>query len=491
MSIYPSKSLFNALAKDGSLVPVYKELFLDFENPLSVFSKVKRFDYPFLLESVEGGEKWARFSFIGFSPFAVLTFKDGNFELFFRKGKNIQSGMAKSPLEVIREFIKRYRVKRYEGLPRFLGGAVGYISYDCIRFFEKIKISSKEVLNFPDAVFLFTDRLIVYDNLKHTFLIVVLAQKGDYEESLKEINTIEKVIRNQKFERDEIFLDAPSQKNISSNFTRKKFEDIVRTAKEYIFAGDLIQVVLSQRLSAQHLGDPFRIYRALRVINPSPYMFYLDLKGFQLIGSSPEVLVRVEGREIEVKPIAGTKPRGKTKEEDLKLEEELLKSEKERAEHIMLVDLGRNDVGRVSIPGSVMVPELMVVERYSHVMHIVSSVKGILRDDVDMFSALVSTFPAGTVTGAPKIRAMEVIDELEGERRGIYAGAIGYFDYSGNMDMAIVIRTLIKRGKDVFIQAGAGIVADSEPSSEYEETMSKARALLRAVEMARKRGSFS
>jgi len=485
MGIYPSKSTFDALAKSGGLVPVCKEIFLDFENPLTVFSKVKKFEYPFLLESVEGGEKWGRFSFIGFSPFAVYTFKDGDFKISFRKG--VEKGKANTPLEPVKEFLKRYRVVRYEGLPRFLGGAVGYISYDCVRFFEKLKISSREILNLPDAFFLFTDRFIVYDNLKHTFLIVVLAEKGGYEDALREIENIEKVIRKGKFERNEIYLDATSSLKTSSNFTRKRFEEIVRVAKEYIFAGDVIQVVLSQRLKVQYSGEPFRIYRALRVINPSPYMFYLDLKDFQIIGSSPEILARVEGREIEVKPIAGTRPRGKTKEEDLKLEEELVRSEKERAEHIMLVDLGRNDVGRVSLPGSVKVTALMVVERYSHVMHLVSSVKGILRDDVDMFSAFVSAFPAGTVTGAPKIRAMEIIDELEKEKRGIYAGAIGYFDYSGNMDMAIAIRTLIKKGKDVYIQAGAGIVADSDPSAEYEETLSKARALLRAVEMAGKR----
>jgi len=484
MKIYPSKSEFNALAKKGALVPVYKELFLDFENPLTVFSKVKRFDYPFLLESVEGGEKWARFSFISFSPFAVYTFKDGDFKISFRK--RVEKGKAKNPLEPVKEFLKRYEVQRYEGLPRFLGGAVGYISYDCIRFFEKLKISSKEILNLPDAFFLFTDRFIVYDNLKHTFLIVVLAEKDGYEDALREIEAIEKVIRKGRFEKDEISPDRALPLKTSSNFTRKRFEEIVRTAKEYIFAGDVIQVVLSQRLKTHYSGEPFRIYRALRVINPSPYMFYLDIGNFQIIGSSPEILVRVEEREIEVKPIAGTRPRGKTKEEDLRLEKELVNSEKERAEHIMLVDLGRNDVGRVSFPGSVKVPELMVVERYSHVMHLVSSVKGILRDDIDMFSAFVSAFPAGTVTGAPKIRAMEIIDELEGERRGIYSGAIGYFDYSGNMDMAIAIRTLIKKGKDVFIQAGAGIVADSEPSAEYEETLSKARALLRAIEMAKK-----
>jgi len=485
MAIYPSKRTFNALTKNGGLVPVCKEIFLDFENPLTVFSKVKKFDYPFLLESVEGGEKWGRFSFIGFSPFAVFTFKDGDFKISLRKG--VETGKAKTPLEPVKEFLKRYRVVRYEGLPRFLGGAVGYISYDCIRFFEKLKISSREILNLPDAMFLFTDRLIVYDNLRHTFLIVVLAEKGGYEDALKEIESIEKVIRKDKFERDEIYLDKASPLKTSSNFTRKRFEEIVRITKEYIFAGDVIQVVLSQRLKAYYSGDPFRIYRALRVINPSPYMFYLDLHDFQIIGSSPEILVRVEGREIEVKPIAGTRPRGKTRDEDMKLENELVNSEKERAEHIMLVDLGRNDVGRVSLPGSVKVTDLMVVERYSHVMHLVSSVKGILRDDVDMFSAFVSAFPAGTVTGAPKIRAMEIIDELENERRGIYAGALGYFDYSGNMDMAIAIRTLIKRGRDVYIQAGAGIVADSEPSAEYEETLSKARALLRAVEMAGKK----
>ncbi len=486
MEIYPPKRIFNAFAKKGGLVPVYKELFLDFENPLTVFSKVKKFDYPFLLESVEGGEKWGRFSFIGFSPFAVFTFKNGDFEILFRKGKTRYSGKAKTPLEPIKEFIKRYSVHRYEGLPRFLGGAVGYISYDCIRFFEKLKISSKEVIKLPEAFFLFTDRFIVYDNLKHTFFIVVLAEKGGYEDAIREIEKIENVIRRGRAKMDEITFDGSFHFPISSNFTRKKFEEIVKVAKEYIFAGDVIQVVLSQRLRTSYSGDPFRIYRALRVINPSPYMFYLELMNFQIIGSSPEVLVRVEGRDIEVKPIAGTRPRGKTVEEDMKLEEELLKSEKERAEHIMLVDLGRNDVGRVSVPGSVKVSELMTVERYSHVMHMVSSVKGVLREDVDMFSAFVSAFPAGTVTGAPKIRAMEIIDELEGERRGIYSGAIGYFDYSGNMDMAIAIRTLIKKGKDVFIQAGAGIVADSVPSLEYEETISKARALLRAVEMAKR-----
>lgn len=463
-----------------------RDIFLDFENPLTVFLKIRKFEYPFLLESVEGGEKWARFSFIGFSPFAVIHFKDGRYKILFRNGRKVDTGKAKDPLQPVKFLMEKYSVKRFEGLPRFLGGAVGYISYDCVRFFEKIRINSREVLGFPEAVFLLTDRFIVYDNLKHIFTIIVLAEKGGYEDAVRELKMIEDVLRKGFIKGDRVFPDFTSPVRFTSNFSRKKFIEMVKRAKEYIFGGDLIQVVLSQRFHTTYAGDPFRIYRALRMINPSPYMFYLEFKGFQIIGSSPEVLVRVEGNEIEVRPIAGTRPRGKTEDEDIRLEKELLNSEKERAEHIMLVDLGRNDVGRVSREGSVFVQELMKVERYSHVMHMVTTVKGILKEGADAFSAFSATFPAGTVTGAPKIRAMEIIDELEGERREIYAGATGYFDYSGNMDMAITIRTLVKRGKDIFVQAGAGIVADSEPEAEYEETVSKAKALFRAVEMAKK-----
>lgn len=481
--IVPDKRTFNALAKEYTFVPIFKEVFLDTETPLTIFSKLRTLPYPFLLESVEGGEKWARYTFIGFDPFMIYKFDDGKFSLIDLKRKISKRSETTNPLIPLKETIENFSVGRIEGLPRFIGGAVGYISYDCIRYFEKVKITSKRVLPFPEAFFIFTDKMIIYDNLKHTFLIMTLARRGEYEDGTKIVKEIERSIKRRSIPLKPLPLSGKSVK-IKSNFSKENFMEIVRRGKEYIYAGDVIQVVLSQRFEAVHSGNPFNIYRALRMINPSPYMFFMDLKEFQLIGSSPEVLVRVEGRNIEVRPIAGTRRRGRNAEEDKKLEEELVNSEKERAEHIMLVDLGRNDVGRVAETGSVKVTELMKVERYSHVMHMVSTVTGKLREDKSAFDTFISVFPAGTVSGAPKIRAMEIIDELEGERRGIYAGALGYVDFSGNMDTAITIRTLIKMGKRVYVQAGAGIVADSDPESEYFETVSKARALFRAVELA-------
>lgn len=481
-NVVPNKRIFNALAKEYTFVPVYKEVFLDTETPLTIFSKVKNLRYPFLLESVEGGEKWARYTFIGFDPFMIYQFNEGNYKLIHLYKREKKNRKTHNPLSPLKEIMRNFSVSRAEGLPRFVGGAVGYVSYDCIRYFEKVNITSKKIMPFPEAVFLFTNKMIIYDNLKHTFIIMTLTQKGEYEEGIKRIRYMEKLIKKESSPLKPLSL-SEKKVRIRSNFSKRRFMEIVKKGKDYIFAGDVIQVVLSQRFETFYSGNPFNIYRALRMINPSPYMFYMDFNGFHIIGSSPEALVRVEGNNVEVRPIAGTRKRGKNSAEDAELEQELVNSEKEKAEHIMLVDLGRNDVGRIAETGSVKVTELMKVEKYSHVMHMVSTVTGSLREGKDAFDAFVSVFPAGTVSGAPKIRAMEIIDELEREKRGIYAGALGYIDFSGNMDTAITIRTLVKKGKKVYVQAGAGIVADSNPEAEYFETVSKAKALFKAVEL--------
>ncbi|MEE9316435.1 MAG: anthranilate synthase component I, partial [bacterium] len=380
------------------------------------------------------------------------------------------------------------------GLPRFYGGAVGYIGYDMVKFIEDIPSTNPDDLDLPDCKFIFTDNLLIFDHVAHTIKVVSCVHldreksnlKTLYNEACRKIEKLITKLRKKPKKQPKVRRSRSSKIVTQSNFTRNSFEKIVERAKEYIRAGDIIQTVLSQRLQTKVSAHPFDIYRALRVINPSPYMYYLSLGGMNLVGSSPEILVRQEGRRVEVRPIAGTRPRGKDEFEDKKLERELLKSSKERAEHLMLVDLGRNDIGRVCEYGSVKVPELMVIERYSHVMHIVSGVVGKLKRGMDSFDVLRACFPAGTVSGAPKVRAMEIIEELENLRRGPYAGAVGYFSFQGNMDMAITIRTILIKGKEAFLQAGAGIVADSIPKNEYEETINKAKALFEAIEMAEK-----
>ena len=487
---FPSLEGFIEKAKKGNLVPVFREIMADMETPVSAFKSIDKEGPVFLLESVEGGEKWGRYSFLGVEPKLVFRGKGEEIEIIEDKKKKKITG---DPIEILRQILSKYRPVVTDGLPRFYGGAVGYIGYDTVRFFEDLPDLSPADISVYDAVFVITDTLLIFDNLEHKIKVIANAviEEGDnptdvYKRAIKKIDGLVKRLKTSSSESQRV-RGSKSQraKEVVSNFTKEKFIGGILKAKEYIQAGDIIQVVLSQRFETCLDVEPFDIYRALRVINPSPYMFYLRLDGIELIGSSPEILVRVEGRDIDVRPIAGTRPRGKDEAEDKRLEQELLKDPKEIAEHIMLVDLGRNDIGRVAETGSVSVNELMVVEKYSHVMHIVSNVHGQLKRSKDSFDALRACFPAGTLTGAPKVRAMEIIEEIELCKRGAYGGSVGYFGFSGNMDMAITIRTLVIKDGKIYIQAGAGIVADSVPEKEYQETINKAKAMLKAVEMAR------
>ena len=491
---HPGFSQFKRLAKKGNLLPVYKEILADMETPVSAFTKVGMGKYAYLLESVEGGEKLGRYSFLSSSPALIFESKGKKVTLSLKASVMRQVKETDNPLEELKKIMQKYKPVEVEGLPRFYGGAVGYIGYDMVKFIENIPSTNPDDLDLPDCKFIFTDNLLIFDHIAHTIKVVSCVHldreksnlKSLYNQACRKIEKLITELRKKPRKRPKTRRPGSSKIVLQSNFTRNGFEGIVVKAKEYIRRGDIIQTVLSQRLETKVSVHPFDIYRALRVINPSPYMYYLSLGGMNLVGSSPEILVRQEGKTVEVRPIAGTRPRGKDELEDKKLERELLKSSKEKAEHLMLVDLGRNDIGRVCEYGSVKVPELMVIERYSHVMHIVSGVVGKLRRGMDSFDVLKACFPAGTVSGAPKVRAMEIIEELENLRRGPYAGAVGYFSFQGNMDMAITIRTILIKGKKAFLQAGAGIVADSIPKKEYEETLNKAKALFEAIEMAEK-----
>lgn len=470
---YPTLEEVRQLKKQGNLVPVYREINADLETPVSAYLKIARDNYSFLLESVEGGERLARYSFIGTEPSLILKTGDKN---------------PIDPLLLVEKKFNRFHPVPIAGLPRFHGGMVGYLSYEIARYFEKLPSPDYSPLAFPESILMLADTLLVFDHLTHRIKVISHALFDDDVEAayLKATRKIDKLVDRLEHpacsEALENVLFAESR--VSSNFSQGEFEAKVRQAKEYICAGDVIQVVLSQQLARRTNAAPFAIYRALRSINPSPYMYYLHLGDFYIVGASPELLVRVEDRVASTHPIAGTRPRGKDATEDLALEEELKNDEKERAEHIMLVDLGRNDIGRISEPGTVVVTQLMDVERYSHVMHLVSHVQGRLRTGLSQFDALRACFPAGTVSGAPKIRAMEIIAELEREKRGPYAGAVGYFDFSGNMDTAITIRTIVIKDDTAYIQAGCGIVADSIPQREYQESLSKAQALLTAIDQA-------
>lgn len=486
--ITPSFDLFCRKAKEGNLIPVYREILADTETPVSAFLKIATSDYAYLLESVEGGEKWGRYSFLGVDP-ATLIRANGDRVEVIRDGKATQIAADGNPLLVLEKLLSEYKPVEVEGLPRFFGGAVGYIGYDMVRFFEPVEFKAAGRPN-PDLFFLLTDTLLIFDNVKHRIKVVsnALIQDGNlketYQKAVEKIDAlIARLRRPLKQERaSSTGRNRPAAP--TSNFTREEFKKAVFAAKEYIKAGDIFQVQISQRFSTPISSDPFTVYRALRSINPSPYMFFLKFGALQLVGTSPEVLVRLEGRQAETRPIAGTRPRGRSPQEDQAMEKELLADPKERAEHVMLIDLGRNDLGRVCDHGTVKVDEMMVIERYSHVMHIVSNVVGELADGKDAFDLLQACFPAGTVTGAPKIRAMEIIDALEPEGRGLYAGAVGYFSFQGNMDTCITIRTIIINGDQATVQAAAGIVADSDPDREYEETVNKAKAMLTAIEMA-------
>jgi anthranilate synthase component 1 len=488
--IEPSFKDFCRLAKQGNLVPVYRELLMDLETPLSFFKRLERDAYSFLFESVEGSERWARYSFLGTRPQRIFKARGKDIEII-EHGKTRRL-TADAPFKVLEALLEGYRPVPMAGVPPFFGGALGYVSYNAVEQFHEIPNDKPDRLKLPEIFFVFVQTLIAFDNLKHTIKVIDNV-RVDPKTELREaydagVRRIERVIatlqkKPRGIEPRELGAGGSSRK-FKSNLTRTEFENAVTRAKEYIRAGDIIQVVLAQRLETATTSDPFEIYRALRFINPSPYMFYLELEDLRVIGSSPETMVRLTGDTIELRPIAGTRRRGASPEEERALEADLLADPKERAEHIMLVDLGRNDVGRVAEIGTVEVNELMAIERYSHVIHIVSNVRGKLASGKTAFDLFVSAFPAGTVSGAPKIRAMQIVSELEPQKRGLYAGAIGYLGYNGNLDTCIVIRTIVMHGKKVYITAGAGIVADSDPKLEYQETLNKARAMLKAVELA-------
>ena len=476
---------FKELAQRATFVPVYKEIVADLLTPVSAFLKIaEHSDYAFLLESVEGGEHVGRYSFLGKDPFLILRSREGK-TIIDRAGRT--SASDKPFMATLRELMASFDSPFVPGLPRFTGGAVGYLGYDAAAWFEPIELQPTAESE-DEGGFMLFDTVLAFDHVRHRILIIANARiTGDEElESLYQFACAKIEFVERELERP---LSKPpcadtSPIDVSSNVSREHFEEMVRTAKEYIAAGDIYQVVLSQRFETKLGADPFTVYRALRHVNPSPYMYFIRMGGRSIVGSSPEMLVRVEGRRIETHPIAGTRPRGRSEEEDVRLAEELKRNEKERAEHVMLVDLGRNDIGRVSAYGSVKVPTYMALERYSHVMHLVSIVEGKLAEEYDRLDALAACFPAGTVSGAPKVRAMEIIAELENRRRGPYAGAVGYLDFAGNLDFCITIRTVLIENGRAYVQAGAGIVADSNPAAEYEETRDKARGVIRALELA-------
>ncbi|GAB6066454.1 anthranilate synthase component I [Aquifex pyrophilus] len=483
------------LSEEYNVIPVYTEVLLDTETPLSIFLKLKeKGNFNILLESAEGGEKWGRYSFVILgSSFYLRTRKELG-ELYDR-GK-VEFFKTEDPLGKIKEIVKEFKPYNDGGLPRFWGGLVGYFAYDIVKFYEPVPDENPDPVGTYDIYLVLTDVVVIHDNLTGKIKIVVPVFKREdirreYRRAVELINSVLRKLKEGKTTFLDVVEKEPELSNWRSNFKKEEFEGIVKRAKEYIRQGDVIQVVLSQRFRKHFYGNPDSIYRILRFMNPSPYMYYLDFGDLKVIGSSPEILVRLEGKRIETRPIAGTRRRGRNEEEDLALERELLSDEKERAEHLMLVDLARNDVGRVAKTGSVKVENFMRIERYSHVMHIVSDVVGELKEGYDALDVLKATFPAGTVSGAPKVRAMQIIEELENERRGIYAGSVGYISFQGNMDMAIAIRTAVLRDREIFVQAGAGIVADSVPEREWEETVNKAKALMKAIEMAEVSGEFT
>ena len=496
--IQPSFTEVLSLAARGNLVPIYRELSADLETPVSVYLKLAGHGPSFLLESVEGGEQVSRYSFIGIEPNALLTFQ-GHTVIRQSNGERRQFELqpGTDPLHVLQAELERFAPVALPDLPRFVGGLVGYLGYDTVRFFEP-KLDHADGLaedQLPDALFLLADTLVAFDHARGRLLIITNAHlEGDpaeaYDLAVDRIDRIADQLAAPLKPHSTALKAASSP--LTSNFTQAEYESIVRQAQEHIAAGDIFQVVLSQRLSRRTTARPFDIYRALRRLNPSPYMFFFDFgvveeQPYYVIGASPEMLVRLEGRRATVRPIAGTRPRGHNPAEDRQLGQELLADPKERAEHVMLVDLGRNDLGRVCQYGSIRVPELFTLERYSHVMHLASQVEGELCAGLTAFDLVRATFPAGTVSGAPKVRAMEIIHELEKLKRGLYAGAVGYFSYDGALDTCLAIRTLRLHGDRVDIQAGAGIVADSDPANEYQETLNKARALARAVDLAEER----
>ena len=490
--ISPSYEQFLENLKRGNLVPVWEEFLADYDTPVSVFKKIDSSDYSFLFESVEGGDKWARYSFLGIDPSVVLRSKGRNVEII-RSGEKAET-LTGDPILVLRDLLSCYKPVSSEDLPRFHGGAVGYFGYDMVRFIENIPDTSPDDLKLWDSIYMVMDTVLAFDNVTSKVKIISNAYVPDindareqYEKSLAKIAQLKDRLRNSAVATFSDNLspdDTEEEFKLESNFEPAQFKEAVLRTKEYIKSGDIIQAVISQRWKTDLRVDPFDLYRALRILNPSPYMFYLRMGDEILTGSSPEVMVRVEGKRIASRPIAGTRPRGKTVSEDDGLADELIADPKERAEHIMLVDLARNDLGRVSETGSVRVDEFMIVERYSHVMHIVSNVRALLAEGADAFDVIKATFPAGTLSGAPKVRAMEIIEETEPGTRGAYGGCVCYFSFSGNMDSCITIRTFVIKDGEIYIQAGAGIVADSNPETEYQETVNKVKALVKSVELA-------
>jgi anthranilate synthase component I len=489
----PSLSEVQALSATYSFIPVSMTLLADQETPIRLYQKIRTRN-SFLLESVEGGSRWARFSFIGMNPFQIVEAKANEISVCHRDGSHhVQTG---NPINFLRTEVDRYRSPKLPGFPRLSGGAVGFFGYKTLHYFENLPPHSKDVLRLPDLRFLFVDEMVAFDHLKQEIQLIVNlhVDEGDsaaviaekYAQVCERLEMLaNKVSAPSETEQRISVTQGASQKlNVETNMSREEYEQMVVKAKEYIAAGDIFQVVLSQRFSVRTEVDPFAVYRVLRTLNPSPYMYYLEYEGDTIVGTSPELLVRVEDQKVEMRPIAGTRKRGATPQEDEMLAADLLADDKERAEHYMLLDLGRNDVGRVSNYGSVKVEEALVIENYSHVMHMVSHVTGKLREDLHPFDALLSAFPAGTVSGSPKLRAMEIIAELEQDARHLYAGAIGYISFDGSIDSCITIRTLFFQDGQAHVQAGAGIVADSVPASEYQETRNKAQAMITALEKA-------
>ena len=494
---FPGFEVFQGLKGRAGLVPVYRKIIADLDTPLTLFAKVSgNQSHAFLFESMEGGEKWGRYSFIGFDPLVTFSSKGNQIETCtIRDSRKEKVEYVGDPLKALKQLVEGFAAAEVDGdLPRFCGGAVGFLGYDMVRFMEELP-DEKQPLTFPDSSFMVPRMVLVHDSFRQTVTVVCWVQlsgvddvASTYHDATRRIDSV--IARLQSPVSAECLIaniqGCASSHQFNSNMEPQQFKDMVVRAQEYIKAGDIIQVVLSQRFHTKTGLAPLTLYRALRHINPSPYLFFLKLGELVQIGSSPEILVRKDGEHIELRPIAGTRKRGATPEEDEVLRLELLADPKERAEHLMLVDLGRNDVGRVARDGSVEVKDLLVVEKYSHVMHLVSGVHGLIAEGKDQFDVMDACFPAGTVSGAPKIRAMEIIEELEPERRGPYAGAVGYFGFSGNMDFCITIRTFVMQDQDLWIQAGAGIVYDSDPEKEFEETMNKSMGLRRAVELAEK-----
>jgi anthranilate synthase component I len=492
--LIPDYSNFRRLAENATLVPVSRPVAADLLTPVSAFLSIAaRERNAFLLESVEGGEKVGRYTFLGVRPYMTLT-ASGDEIAIERNGKTER---RKGPLfDAVRELLREHRPASVPGLPPFTAGAVGFFSYDVVRRLEKLPAHAKDDLVTPDCTLMFFDRLLAFDHVRHQIHIIAAADvskespRKAYARALEDIDAIEMRLANGLREAGRSMArhhgaPSPDKLQVNSSTTKRAYIDAVNRAKEYIVAGDVFQVVLSQRLDFEPGVEPFDIYRSLRAVNPSPYMYFLRMGDTHVLGSSPEMLVRVAGQKLEYRPIAGTRPRGTDEASDLRLEHELRADAKERAEHVMLVDLGRNDIGRVSQYGSVKVRDLMYIERYSHVMHIVSAIEGCLRPELDALDAFAACFPAGTLTGAPKVRAMEIIEELEPLRRGLYGGSVFYADFAGNLDSCIAIRTMFLKKNHAYVQAGAGIVADSDPQKEYEECMNKARALVRATKIAR------